>query len=744
MEALIILGLVVGGILWARQRLKARRAAALPPSGPLAKPLPAPRAAPKPRLPVKPRSKGDAARWVPLGEAVTVHGREVPGGVYVGNRLETVAPYGGTEPALINPRLPVRGAPDTTGRLMGYWPSYSDVDPASRAAYLDWLAAGRPAGAYIGYVFLFFYGIERRVIGDASGVDAGDARQEVPALLAEVERLLSLYDTNGSFSGYASDFVSTARLVHTSMEAGELEAPRQRVGWDIPLEVKLAVGSHVAAGEPIPAEWALGWALTSPEIHQRTPVQRCPDEFAELFAVRFHQKFGDGLKIKANKTKLRWEYRPASASFAGVAVTLNAGDIPDVTGLAAPNKALAGLVESVTQELDAYSRYVGRCEDRTTAAAVALLPVELARDRLPEDVATLLSEIPPDAVQIVPSGRLIELVADPGTPKLSKRDAVAVAALLEGQGVGVEPDVRVGPINFARHEQVALWRGPDVSLSPGDGFAAATILLHLGVMVSASDGDVSAAEQGKLEASLEASLHLPAAGRHRLRAHLTWLTTTQPGVAGLKTRIGSLDSGQRTLIARYLLAVAGADGHISPREIDVVKRLYRLLGLDPESVHRDVHAVAVAGPASVMPADAATGDVPVPAPPTEDLTLDPQRLAAVMASTQQVSEVLTAVFVEAESPLPEPPAEDADETDAEADTVAGLDGAHTRFVRALAAQPAWPRAEVDAIAAELGLLGSGAMETVNEAAFDRTGDPMLELGEPIELDPFVLKELLNV
>jgi hypothetical protein len=51
---------------------------------------------------------------------------------------------------------------------MGYWPLYSGIDPASRAAYLHWLTGGRKAPeAYIGYVFLFFYGIERRVLVDA-------------------------------------------------------------------------------------------------------------------------------------------------------------------------------------------------------------------------------------------------------------------------------------------------------------------------------------------------------------------------------------------------------------------------------------------------------------------------------------------------------------------------------------------------------------------------------------------------
>jgi len=53
---------------------------------------------------------------------------------------------------------------------MDYWPSYCEVSPRARAAYLRWLEDGRrDESTYIGYVFLFFYGLERRLLGDLGG-----------------------------------------------------------------------------------------------------------------------------------------------------------------------------------------------------------------------------------------------------------------------------------------------------------------------------------------------------------------------------------------------------------------------------------------------------------------------------------------------------------------------------------------------------------------------------------------------
>jgi hypothetical protein len=240
---------------------------------------------------------------------------------------------------------------------------------------------------------------------------------------------------------------------------------------------------------------------------------------------------------------------------------------------------------------------------------------------------------------------------------------------------------------------------------------------------------------------LERAFDLPDAGRRRLRAHLYWLLAEQPGIAGVKTRVGALQAAKRELIARYLVAVAGADGHISPKEVDSLRRLYGLLGLDPEAVHRDLHDLA-SGPVPVVSADPDPGDYAIPG----EVLLDQRRLADVLSSTRQVAEVLTAVFVPDEpAPADTPESDPAAAADAATDpgAVAGLDAAHAKLVRRLAVQPSWTRAEFEALAEEFALLPAGAIETVNDAAFTHSDGPLLEGEDPIELDGHVLKELLH-
>src|SRR5690606_24013446 len=117
---------------------------------------------------------------------------------------------------------------------MDYWPSYSKVTPSARAGYLKWLQGGRrDPDAYIGYVFLFFYGIERRVLHDAQHSSA--AATEVPALVQEVKDLLRVYGSNSSFRGYATRFLDLVEVTQGSFDTARVSPPLRREGWELPI-----------------------------------------------------------------------------------------------------------------------------------------------------------------------------------------------------------------------------------------------------------------------------------------------------------------------------------------------------------------------------------------------------------------------------------------------------------------------------------------------------------------------------
>ena len=699
-----------------------------------------------------PRGAGPtgALQWVPPGQPFEVAGRAVSGGgVYVG-RGTRAAQTPIVEPALIDPSLKVDwGRPDWAGSSMGYWPSYSEICPGARAAYLSWLSAGREdPTAYIGYVFLYFYGLERRALLDAQ-IDP--QHPDIPAIADEVRRLAGIYGANGSFRSYASGFLALLEA-STAVTANLVPPPIESFArtWEVPFIVRVALGRYSAAGQPIPAEWALLWLRTHPEAYLRTPASRCTDEFDELFRHRYRARFKDGIVVKPPKTTISFSYNTASAGFRGSFET-NVGSIPDLARLTGPINKLKDLGSECTDALDSYSRYLGRHTDGAgTPGAIALLPDELLESHGGAAVDSLRGWVRDLTATGPASISLDDLVArwSPSrATKLVKADAVAVGSLLGKLGVGIEPDVRFGASTPARGSTVVLFPlPPGATATPSAEYAAAATLVHLAAVVASSDGSITDAERRHLAEHLETVLGLDPAERVRLEAHLLWLASAKSGLGGLKKRIDGLSRMRRAAVGQFLVDVAASDGLVTPDEITMLTKIYKLLGLEESEVYSAVHALGTTDVGPVPLTTPGTGEVRWPIPPAADeppanVRLDQERIRARLAETATVTALLADIFTddddEPAAAAPTPPGMSAD-----AVIVAGLDGAHSALADRLRTQPSWDRAAVEAIAAQLGLpMLDAAIDRVNDAAIETCGEPLAEGDDPLEINDYAAEEL---
>lgn len=125
--------------------------------------------------------------------------------------------------------------------------------------------------------------------------------------------------------------------------------------------------------------------------------------------------------------------------------------------------------------------------------------------------------------------------------------------------------------------------------------------------------------------------------------------------------------------------------------------------------------------------------------------VDAARLAAIRAETAAVSSVLADVFDDAEAPAPAAAASEGVSPAAAAEAperYAGLDPRHGQFLHELAARESWPRAEFDRLAREFGLMPGAAMENLNAWAFERFDEPLVEEGDPVQLNLHLLPEPL--
>ena len=694
-----------------------------------ASPVPA---APSFRIPAAPKRFGPGA-WIPAGETVEVGGVSISGGlVYVGTSLPT--PTGGNDPCLIDPSKSVASHGDYTERQMGYWPSYSEISPSARRAYLNWLAGGRQdPEADVGYVFIFFYGLERRAILDASKDEA--AKGDWSMIAAELRRLLDIYGAkSGSFQSYAGSLLDWVSLAEHPEKAYLKPIPSFPKTYELPLYIRVALGQAAVDGVPVPAQLALAWAKLDPTSYLRTPATRCAEEFDKLFVSKYHETFGEGLVLPRNKTKIKLVHRPASAGFRGYTdLSLSFGNTPDVTVLTGPINKLRQVVEAATKELEPFSRYVGRNPDsRHALEGLLQLPATL----WPEGAQKALHALKARMGEGMIAMSFQELLGSLDAKTTLTRDrTLALARALESLNIGIEPDVLGGAKLPKADEKVVLFSVPpgEVTSRSTPAYQAAVLTLDLASAVAAADGEFSVQEMGHLRAQVQSWAHLTPNHVRRLLAHLRLLMTTPASLTTLRKKLEPLDAGAKETIATFMATVAQSDGDVSPTEVKMLEKVYKALGVEPKKVFSDVHAVA----AGAKPMAAAAAKVEA-----TGFKLDPARIAALQKDTEAVSALLSGIFKE-ESP-PEPvfaEAEPEGDVEPTPSGLLGLDEAHSALARLLLSRPEWTKDELSDAAADLDLMIDGAIETLNDAAFDLHDVPFTEGEDVVTVNPELLEKL---
>jgi hypothetical protein len=684
-------------------------------------------------------AKDDDGVWVPLGQSVQIAGTTVPGGAfYFGTALSTAVKFG-EEPSLVNTSLPIDlSQPDWKGSTLNYWPSYGSISPGERAAYVSWLASDRNwAEMPIGYVFIYFYGLERRVF-----VDKAEGPGELPWIRSEVERLRRVYGLNPSFTSYAERLVSAIDCLldpSTESDPPEISEP----SWAIPEGMKIGLGRICASGRPVPSNWALAWLLADPESYLRTPAKRCRQEFADLFAIRYHQRYGDGLVIKPNKTSLQIVYRPATRSFGEVAI--NVGDVPDVTALKKPIAALRDIAKECTESLDAYSRWLGRhADDAGSLTAVALLPAELVGENAGGELASITGWVERHLGEggecLADGDDLAALWPGGSGRKLSRAESASLCVLLAKNGYGVEPDVRFGgpAVNGG---PVVLFRQPLLS-APPEHWSRAVAMLDLAL---ASVGSIDATSLPALAEQLSQSLELTPAQRLRASAHLRSVALRSPTLTAAKKAMATESQRSRQQVGQYLVDLVSRRGPIGPSQVSGLTRAFTALGLEPASMFTLIHEKAsspAVDPIEIQPTMARRRGEAIPPPPTNGngVNLDPAVIAATMAQSEKASTLLGKIFTEDEPARPPVLVPTAPGT---------LGAPYLELLGKLAARSSWTLAEFSEAASALGLMPNGALEVLNEAALDLRGDPVLE-GDGaddeeavLEVNHDMVKELLG-
>ncbi len=737
---------------------------------------------------------------MPPGMPINVAGHTIPGGLlYVGQHLRSGV--GAIEPALINPLLPVdRQAPDHQSpdhqnparpiRGTAPAPSYHLVSSATRAEYLAWLAGGRRrVNVPIGLVLLFFSGLERRVLLD-SATDAS-VQAELPLIATEVRRLRAAHGpASRDFDSCAGAFLEVLELLGTTpAHPTQPPAAPSADRWPVPLALRIALAQFAVAGRAIPADWARCWAWYLPSLIPSTPQIRCPDQFDALFALRYRTRFPPGLRPSTtDRPPIRIGYRPANP---GIDTTVvDRVDLPDVLEETTSARELSALVDSVTQALTPYSRWLARNpRGAGSIASTRLLPTDLL-DHDPGPLRPLLSWANSRL-----AGRVSALVngrdfapfwstADPA--RMTKEESEGLSIVLARIGLGMEPDVRFGGVPLGPGPVVLFRLVSQASERPSPGYTAAMTLLSVAaatVLSRVEPIDDPGDGVNATIVALASEVQLTVSERSRLSARLRWLlassaspaSTTAAQASALRRRIDALTEAEREAAGYFLISAALAVSNnqalsnhqglsnlpaassnqpVRRATVSALTTAYRLVGLPEDLLFRRLHQQALdEGDTPVVVRRRrlrttghllpfATSGATTPPTPEADspIRLRQSVVNRTMARTEEAYALLTGIFVEDDIATDAEPARVNSTPDRGLAT--GLDQVHDSLLRELTTRSSWSRADLAKVASKHGVLPDGALDVINEVAVEITGEPVIEGDDELSVNDAVLREIL--
>jgi len=691
------------------------------------------------------------AKWIPPGERIAIHGYEISCGMLYVTTSALVRDGAWADPSLIQPGLSVnRTLTVVEEAKLPYWPSYGEISPSQRACYLSWLVGGRSDPSIDqGYVFIFFYGLEHRVLRELLGSNAWS--HELDLVLAELRRLLQLYPRLASFQGYCGSLVQFLECFRVVVTGTRIPLPVGTRIYEMPLALRFGLGQIVQAGESVPSDWALAWARAERQIDFKTAAQRCQTEFSELFKLRYAERFAGGMKVEPDGTTIRVEYRPASSSLRGHEMHLPVS-LPDVTSLKQPLVSLGQLVGECTSALDEYSRALGRKSDNgLRECLIALLPRDLLVSEGSGRVAALVQWLEEtaneDGILVCPVGDILAKLTTDSPVAPSRKQLELLAALLEKIGYGIEPDVRFGARSYRSESTVAVFSVPgDASLKLTERYAEASVLLGFAAAVAQSDG-YSPEELAAIRGHLRG---LDAHEQRRIEVRLLLLGNDPPTLHGMRSAVSALTDAQKAAVADALLPIAAADGRITAEEIGMLDKIYSVLGLSSERLHSSIHslltdqertALSEDRPVTVLE-EARTSlsyTLPEPAGPRSQgtLVLDLEKVRQKRDESEAAFQLLARVFgTEVQESH-----DSEDVADVEGAASAAMGEPFAALTRMLVSSETMSGSDWEKLCSEHGVLAAGAIEEINAATLDAFGEALIFGVDPLSIDPEVADEL---
>jgi uncharacterized tellurite resistance protein B-like protein len=692
--------------------------------------------------------------WYPPGQSIFFEDIKLLGGMFYSTPKSLQWPG---EPSAIVANAPTTKPADHSSSDLGYYPSYQHLTPTQRRAYLEWLGRGRrdpqPEQRALGHLFLFFYGIERRIILD---------KDREPALIEELLALLQHYGPHHKSRSFRSYFSSLAHYGSWLMGPDHyrhywprlVEIDEGKTGEEA---MKLVLANLHVLNEPL--HWSIAYrlALADQNTRKSVVVTRTQQEFWSLFQNRYENEYPSGFLLKTSKQSAVFHYQPASQALLSVSHYGRSSPydlkIPNVAGLHSQFSQVSKLWNSCVDDLSGYSKTLTSKKQANSVGVTAwmALPSEL-KSSMPNPMQPFwewMTTVAPceSDCYFIQIGYLAPWFAITERSKVTKAQASEIAYGIASMGWTMAPHPGHVDQSYGWSQEVAIYRRnnskPIEPQIPG-----LVRLLYLIMPLAAADGTIDPAEIDVFHRLISHEITNADDWKHLLAVEAVLMRDTNVAVRALASMTKHIHAKNRSSVFHLLVHVAAADGEVAPEELKMLRKIARGLELEPdtaERILRDDVAFREITIADAKPLNR-QGET-IPAKPQESppgLQLDMDRIAALSQETHEVVSMLAAVMVEEEElaapaqpiqtpvrDVPQPP-----------EWASGIAVRYQAPLVYLVAHDEIDSDSFDQLAAKHHLMPEDLFDAINSWSDETLGDFLLERSDPIRIYRNLMSSIL--
>jgi uncharacterized tellurite resistance protein B-like protein len=734
----------------------------LPPARPVVYAPPTPPAAPTERLlrvpdvvsairPPEPKK----LQWVPSGTWVQIAGRKIPGMVYTCKHALGVE----SEPSAIFTTANV-GQHRSHSEDLSYYPSYSSLTPAQRGFYLDWLASGRrdanPGDLPTGYLFLFFYGIERRILVD------GNFDSSLWLEVLELMKIYGLTRKSRSIASYFGDFL------HFTSYAAEPERYNSICQMLFELQGKrtseialtLALANHYRTGTPVGWSLAHMVAMNHDDSRRSVVAERTGEAFKGMFRKKFEALYPEGMMLKAAKRDQTVQYQTGNYTInprfgnsrsASAAVL----KVPGVMGLKSQFKSLPVIWNQCIEDLSGYSRAVTKLKSAASVTnqdrlkAHLALPPEIRSER-PHPLAAQFGEAlqacpETNGIRFMPVAVLAGLLGIGEREALTQGQSDEVADLVESLCHTIAPQPQILNLPLIWTQEVAIAPCPGGAAVPKE-LGGLLRLLYLAVLIASADGVV---DETELEVFHRATGLMEGFARIQIEATEAALTRDTHVASKQLLRIAkSVHQAERMAVFKLLVHIACVDGVLSSDENRMLRRIAKAFQLGEEALNDVLTEDSAFQTVTVSRGKPRASGEAIPQadePVASSFSLDMDRIAALTAETAEVVSILSKALAEESheepvEPVTEPVAAVPSGQVGIPDWADALDPRYHSAFLDLIALPEGQAPNMNAIAGKHLLMADDLIDGVNAWSDEALGDFLIEIADDDQIS--IRRELL--